>query len=133
MAHHVSDRVRIRRGNTVDTARVRGADLSGLKAEIISEPKVEPADGPDGKGPAEERCAVAIYDKRAPLGAGIVTIPTRYLESQSRIERTRSMIRGFGNGLAKTLGIVREQYVTRGGKRVLEREFKDGRREYAEA
>lgn len=114
--------VRVRSGRAVDSDRCRGGDLQGLQARVLSRPAVYA--GPDGVK-KEERVAVAFCDQgEAPVG--IVDIPTSRLESTSRIERCRSAIAGFGGGLMRKLGIVRERYVTRDGKRVKETTFKDG-------
>lgn len=80
------DKVVIRSGNTVDTNHVRGGDLKGCRAEIVSEAKSMP--GPDGK--FEERAVVAVYDDHAPQGAGFLSIPTRRLEKDTMLGRARA-------------------------------------------
>lgn len=101
--------VRIRDGRTVDSARGRGGSLKGLRAVTISEPEVSGVNGEKTGPHLEERVAVAVYDDRAPMG--IVTIPTRHLEHSSRIERTKAFIGGFGEGICRKLGIVRERTI----------------------
>lgn len=81
--------IRVRRGNTVDTDRIRGGDVAGCRGEVIHEPA--PMAGPDGK--TEQRVLVALDD--APAGAGFVSVPVENVEKVGRFDKVRSVFSGI--------------------------------------
>jgi len=87
-------RIRVRRGNTVDTERIRGGDVKGCRGEVIHAPAQMA--GPDGQ--KEERVLVALDD--APAGCGIVSLPLDAVETPGPMERARAFFGGitFGRG-----------------------------------
>lgn len=81
-------RIRVRRGNTVDTDRIRGGDVRGCRGEVIHEPAPMAGFG----GQKEERVLVALED--APAGAGFVSLPLDAVETTSRIDSIRRAVFG---------------------------------------
>lgn len=81
--------IRVRRGNTVDTDRIRGADVKGCRGEVIHEPTMMA--GPDGD--KQQRVLVALDD--APAGAGFVSVPVESVETVGRFDGVRRFFGGM--------------------------------------